>query len=134
MKIYYYTRTNRSKNVATFLSQKHQFPIFQITDDENWNGAWNFIKGGKMSSKKEYLPAKYQKCDDNETIILVFPIWANGFPPTVRTFVAENKVENIILIPTSLITRFKERDGYKKVIDLIGKELDPESIDISDVI
>lgn len=130
MQIYYYTRTGRSKEIAKELKEKYNLEINEITDDENWKGALNYIKAGAMSCKKQKIKAKYKKILEKEDIILIFPVWAGSFPPTIRTFIEENNRENIIAIPTSLGTKFKDRQGFKKVYDLIGKEIKAPEIDV----
>ncbi len=131
MQIYYFSRTGRSRKIAEKLALSYTTNTNEITDDENWNGALNFLKGGKMSSKKESSNASYNEPNFDDDIIVVFPIWASGFPPAVRSFINTVNKEKLILIPTSLATKLKERDGYKQIIDLIGKNIDDIPLNIN---
>ncbi len=124
IQVYYYTRTGRSKKIAEKIAEENGAGVFPIVSEENFSGAVGFIKGGAKASKKEDAKIEYAKVDKDKTIILAFPIWAGTFPPAVNTFIKENDKGNIILVATSLKTKLKDRDGYKKVIDLIGKDID----------
>ncbi len=128
MKIYYYTRTGRSEKIAHDMAKQVNLHAYPITDDEKWGGAFNFIKAGAMASKKSSVNAHFEQAGQNELIIVVFPLWAASLPPTIRNFTSHFKRENMILVPTSLATKLKERDGFKAIIDLIGKEISAPDI------
>ncbi len=130
MQVYFFTRTNRSEKIAQDIAKANNVTANKITDGIDWSGPIKFLKGGAMSSSKKDVKANYEKVNDNETIVLVFPVWAGSFPPAIRTFVNENSRGNIIAVPTSLGTKLKDRDGFKKIIDLVGKEI--ETPDISE--
>ncbi len=130
MQIYYYTRTGRSERIAEKIAQKHGVEAKKIEDTEDWKGLYKFLKGGYMSAKKEKIVAKYEKPTDGDDIVLVFPIWAGSFPPTVRTFIDEVSRNRIVLIPTSLTSKLSDRDGFIRVTDLIGKNIDDLPLEI----
>ena len=44
-------------------------------------------------------------------------------PPGVKTFVNTVGKENIIAVITSLGSTMKQRDGFKKIIDLVGEDI-----------
>ncbi len=123
MQIYYYTRTGRSKLIADKLATQYNTTVNAIEDKENWNGVLGFLKGGAKASKKESLDIIYEKPSSTDDIVVVFPVWAGTFPPAVKRFVEENPCEQITLVPTSLGSKLKNRDGFKKVIDLVGKDI-----------
>ncbi len=130
IQVFYYTRTGRSEIVAKSLAEKYNITSHQITEDENYNGVLGFIKGGAKASKKEVTQIKHYDIDKTKTIVLVCPIWAGKFPPAVNTFIQASNRENIILIPTSLKTKLKDRENYKQVVDLIGKDIYNIPIDL----
>ncbi len=130
IQVFYFTRTNRSETIAKKIAEKYNADVFKISEEEEYKGALGFIKGGAKSAKKETANISYEKPSVDKTIVLVFPIWAGGFPPAINTFILQNKKENIILIPTSLISILKDRQGFKKVIDLVGKEINDIKIDL----
>ncbi len=133
--IYYYTRTGRSEKLAKKLAAEHSCPLHKITDKENWDGIMGFLRGGAKASKKEYLPITYTPptLDNDSDIILVFPVWAGGFPPAVNTFLRDLDTfkHQITLIPTSLGTKLKHRDRFKCVIDVVGKDISDIKVDLS---
>lgn len=73
--------------------------------------------------RRKSLPAVYEKPGKGESVAVVFPIWAGGFPPAVRSFADEVGRKNIVAIPTSLGSRLTDREGFQTVIDLVGKEI-----------
>ncbi|MFI3230154.1 MAG: flavodoxin [bacterium] len=139
MQIYYYTRTNRSKKIAEDLANKYNIShsqINKISDGKDWSGKRNFLRGGAMASAKKSLPAVYKAPIQNKKIIIIFPVWAGSLPPAVRTFVEgvrNNQSANfeMIAIPTSLGTKLKERAFFNEVIDLVGKEISIDGVNIN---
>jgi hypothetical protein len=123
MQIYYFTRTGRSKNVAEELAERYGTKAEEITDDIDWQGAGGYIKAGYKALMGESLPARYIKPDANEDLILVFPVWTGTFPPAVRTFLEKEGRARVICMPTSIGSKLKDREGFIKVIDLVGKTI-----------
>ena len=129
MQVYYFTRTGRSKQVAEELAERYETKAQEIADDVNWQGAMGYLKAGYESFKKETRPARYNKPVADEELILVFPVWAGTFPPAVRSFLEREGREKVICMPTSIGSKLKDREGFVKVIDLVGKEIEtPASI------
>ena len=129
MQVYYFTRTGRSKQVAEELAERYETKAQEIADDVNWQGAMGYLKAGYESFKKETRPARYNKPVADEELILVFPVLAGTFPPAVRSFLEREGREKVICMPTSIGSKLKDREGFIKVIDLVGKEIEtPASI------
>ena len=129
MQVYYCTRTGRSKQVAEELAERYETKAQEIADDVNWQGAMGYLKAGYESFKKETRPARYNKPVADEELILVFPVWAGTFPPAVRSFLEREGRTKVICMPTSIGSKLKDREGFIKVIDLVGKEIEtPASI------
>lgn len=136
MDIYYFSGTGRSEKIAKELGEFGKVKVNKIDDNIKWSGVKNFLKAGAMSMKQEVVPIeikeieyenKYdisEESNKNKDIILVFPIWAGNFPPAVRTFLKDKSRENIIIIPTSLKTVFKDTENFKNTINLIGKDIE----------
>ncbi len=129
MQVYYFTRTGRSKKVAEELAERYETKAQEIADDVNWQGAMGYLKAGYESFKKETRPARYNKPVADEELILVFPVWAGTFPPAVRSFLEREGRAKVICMPTSIGSKLNDREGFIKVIDLVGKTITtPESI------
>ena len=129
MQVYYLTRTGRSKKVAEELAERYETKAQEIADDVDWQGAMGYLKAGYEAFKNETRPARYNKPASDEELILVFPVWAGTFPPAVRSFLAKEGRTKVICMPTSIGSKLKDRDGFLKVIDLVGKTIStPESI------
>lgn len=128
MQIYYYTRTKRSEEIAIQLSKKYSASLHQIKDNQDWQGVFKFFKAGAMASGKKMVEATYDPPNNNEKIILVFPVWAGTLPPAIRDFVGKYSNYEIIAITTSLGTGLKDKDLFTKVIDLIGKNITIDNI------
>ena len=87
------------------------------------------MKAGYFSASGKSLPATYHSPEPEGTVALVFPVCAGTFPPAVRTFIDQVGRERIVCIPTSLGSKLKDRDGFARVIDLVGKTISaPEEL------
>ncbi len=128
--IYYYTRTGRSEKVAKKLAEKYSTTAYKISDNENWSGVVGFIKGGAKAAKKELSSITYEKPQQDKKLVVVFPIWAGSFPPALNAFFEEQDKSKVILVATSLGTKFKDRASYEKVIDLVGKDIFDIEVDL----
>lgn len=123
MNVYYFSRTLKSKDIATQISDKFNYPLHVIDDGKDWSGKLNYIKAGAMAAKKEVLEVTYTKTD-SDTVFLVFPIWAGSMPPAVRGFVLENTNKNIIAITVSAISSLNDNDKkyFKYIYEVKGKD------------
>ena len=129
MQVYYFTRTGRSKKVAEELAERYDTKAQEIADDVDWQGPVGYLKAGYKAFRGEDLPARYNKPAAKDELILVFPVWAGTFPPAVRGFLEREGRAKVICIPTSIGSKLKDREGFIKVIDLVGKEIEtPASI------
>ena len=129
MQVYYFTRTGRSKKVAEELAERYGTKAQEIADDVDWQGPVGYLKAGYKAFRGEDLPARYNKPDAKDELILVFPVWAGTFPPAVRTFLEREGRAKVICMPTSIGSKLKDREGFIKVIDLVGKEIEtPASV------
>lgn len=123
MQIYYFSRTGRSKAIAEQIASRYHTTARTIDDHRNWNGKVNYMKAGAAALSGKTIPVDYIKPDMADKIIVVFPLWAGTMPPGVKTFVQTVGKENITAIITSLGSKMKQRDGFKKIIDLVGTEI-----------
>lgn len=129
MQIYYFSRTGRSKKIAEELANRLGVAARMIDDNKEWGGKINYMKAGAMAMSGKTIPVIYEKPEMTDDITLVFPLWAGAMPPGVKTFAQEVGQEKITAIVTSLGSTLKKRDGFKKVIDLVGKEISaPEGL------
>ena len=129
MQVYYFTRTGRSKKVAEELAERYGTKAQEIADDVDWQGPVGYLKAGYKAFRGEDLPARYNKPAAKDELILVFPVWAGTFPPAVRGFLEREGRAKVICMPTSIGSKLKDREGFIKVIDLVGKEIEtPASV------
>ena len=128
MQIYYFSRTGRSKAIAEQLASRYHTTARMIDDHMNWDGKVNYMKAGAMALIGKTIPVDYIEPDIADTIIVVFPLWAGTIPPGVKKFVETIGKENIIAIITSLGSTMKKRDGFKKIIDLVGDDISAPDI------
>ncbi len=124
MQVYYFTRTHRSEKIAQELADRYGVTANKIDDGKSWKGIFGFIRAGMMASQKKSLPAQYEPIKEGETILLSFPLWASNMPPAVRSFVNEVGRDRIICLPTSGGGNFADPQGFVKVIELSGKEIE----------
>lgn len=117
--IYYFSRSGRSEFVAKELGKRRHAEVFKIDDHRDWSGGKGMFWGGYHATFRIGLPIDYRKPNEDEDIILVFPVWASALPPAVRTFCKEVGKDRITAVVTSSGSLLKERKGFKKVIDLV---------------
>ncbi|MBP8855711.1 MAG: flavodoxin [Oscillospiraceae bacterium] len=125
MQIYYFTRSGRSKAIAEQLAAQYETTARRIDDHKNWQGKLNYLKAAFAAMRGKLLPIDYQKPDVNDGIAVVCPLWAGGLPPAVKTFAHEIGKEKLICVVTSLGSTLTNRDGFAKVIDLVGDAITP---------
>lgn len=123
MQIYYFSRTGRSKAIAEQIAFRYHTTARMIDDHRDWNGKVNYLKAGAMACSGKVIPVDYIEPDMTDKIIVVSPLWAGTMPPGVKKFVQTVGKENITAIITSLGSRMKQRDGFKNIIDLVGKNI-----------
>jgi hypothetical protein len=128
MQIYYFTRTGRSRQIAEALAQKQGATALPISDGKSWSGAWGYWKAGLAAMRGKKLPIVYAAPTQGNPVAVVFPVWAGKLPPAVKTFAQEVGRQRITAIPTSLGSALTDREGFAKVMDLIGKEIAPPEL------
>jgi putative NADPH-quinone reductase len=129
MQIYYFSRTGRSKKIAEELADHFGVTARKIDDNKDWNGKINYMKAGAMAMNGKTIPVTYTKPEVTDDITVVFPLWAGTMPPGVKTFAEEIGYDKITAVVTSLGSTLKKRNEFKKVIDLVGKEISaPEEL------
>ena len=130
MQIYYFSKTGRSEKIARELAARYGTPAHRLDDGQSWKGLFGFLKGGYMATYRKKLPVQYPAPPAGEPVALVHPIWAGKFPPGVRTFIDEVGRDRIILLPTSGSSLLKDRDGFARIIDLPGQDIQaPDSLE-----
>ncbi len=124
MQVFYFSRTGRSEKIANEIAKANNVKVNKIDDNIDWGGAVKYVKAGYMANKKTEVPISHAKPVDNEDIVLVFPVWAALMPPAALTFSNKFGRNRIIAVPTSFINNLKDRDGFKAIYDLVGKEIE----------
>lgn len=119
--VYYFTRTGKSERIAKRIANDKNAEAYKIDDGKDWKGFLGYIKAGYHASSKKSLPVQYRKPKKDDRIILCTPVWAGSFPPGVRTFIDKVGRNRIILVPSSMGSAITDRQGFIKVIDMIGK-------------
>lgn len=123
MLIYYFTRTGRSRQIAEALAEKYHTAARPVTDGKNWSGVLGYIRAGVTAARNKGLPATYEAPAEGEQVAVVFPVWAGKCPPAVKTFAEEVGRGRLIAVPTSLGSQLNDRQGFAKIVDLVGKEI-----------
>ncbi len=126
--VYYFSRTGVSEAMAKKLAENLNVKAHKLDDGMNWNGMFGFIKGGFYASTKKSIPAKYEDPKADENILLVMPLWAGGFPPAVRGFIDKIGRNRITLVVTSMSSELKDREGFVRVIDIKGKDIQENTL------
>ncbi len=127
MQIYYFTRTGESKQIAEQIAQKNGVVARKIDDGYDWDGKLNFIKGGAQAKKKVVATVDFEAPDQNNPIVLVFPLWAGTFPPAVRGFLAKVDGREITAVVLSAATSLNDAEKalFASVYEVKGKDKRP---------
>ncbi|MGX8679997.1 MAG: flavodoxin [bacterium] len=120
MNIYYYTRTKRCLQIAEGLAERYGTTAKEIYDYDDYSGRRGYIRAAYQSLLKKTAPINYLLPEEG-VIILVFPLWAEGFPPAVRAFINQIGREKIIAVVSSQRTKLRDREGFIAVIDMPSK-------------
>lgn len=123
MQIYYFTRSGRSKKIAETLAVQYQTTAKCIDDHKNWQGKWGYMNAAIMALIGKMPKVDYQKPDTKDKITVVFPLWAGKLPPAVKSFANEIGRGKLICVVTSLGSMLKDREGFAKIIDLVGQSI-----------
>ena len=101
--VVYFSRTGHNAQVAKEVKEKLSADFDEITESEKYGGILGYLKGGFRGARKKKAdsisfskdPSKYDK-----TIIL-YPVWGGKMPPAIRTYLSENKVNDLVLVSVS---------------------------------
>lgn len=91
--IVYYSRTNRTKTVATEIQKNLNGEIEEIKEINNHNGIIGYIKGGYESIRRKEPKIKPSEINpsDYDLTIIGTPVWAGTIASPVLTYLKENK-------------------------------------------
>ena len=109
-------------------------PGIKIGQEAYYMQIYYFSRTGRSKKIAEELAGRFgvtaRMIDDNrEWGGKINYVKAGAMPPGVKTFTEEVGRENITAVVTSLGSTLKNRDGFKNVIDLVGKEISaPEEL------
>lgn len=100
--IIYFSRTGKTKDVATELASMIDAKIYEITDDKSWKGVFGYIKGGFYASTNKHVNITFdKKCLEAEQYIVMSPLWAGGAAPAIRVFLNNYDNKKISLLLTN---------------------------------
>jgi len=87
--VLFYSRSNRTKIVATKIAEELNCDKEEIIDLKNRIGILGWIIAGKDAIQKKLTEIKpiTKNLDSYEQIIIGTPVWAGNITPAIRTFV-----------------------------------------------
>ena len=140
--VIYFSRTGNSKRVATKIADGLGLKPIEITDDNNWNGIFGFIKGGYYASANKSVDIKVSgDFKDVDEYIVVSPLWAGGPAPAVREFLKQVPINSVNLVLTcngsdiqSALTKYENKVGKLKAGFGIVQRLKNEDKQIEQII
>ena len=123
MKVYYFTRTGNCERIAQAIAKQKHTTAYKIDDGQDWSGPLRFIKGGAMAAKQQTYELLYEPLENDEEIILVFPIWASTFPPAIRSFLQEVNPKRIQAVVVSKATSLsiEQQSIFRSVVESKGR-------------
>jgi flavodoxin len=95
--VVYYSRTGMTRAVAQAISKELRCDIEEVVDEKDRAGPLGWLSGGKDAFSKKLTKIKTIKFNPKnyDLVIIGSPIWAGTMTPAIRTYLVENKIENL---------------------------------------
>lgn len=121
-KVCYFTRTENSKRIAEKIANKLSCQLIEVKDNMDWSGVSGFAKGGLYASRdKDVEISLSQDLGSYDELIIVSPLWAAKVAPAIRMLLKEVPKEKVNLVISSKSTRLMNKEGYKSILEILGK-------------
>ena len=90
--VIYYTRTNKTKEVAETIKEEKNAEILEIKDKTERAGALRYLKSAVDAVRNKETSITYDKVNlaDYDTIYMGTPVWASKPTPAIIKFIEEN--------------------------------------------
>ena len=119
--VVYYSRTNKTKEVAETIAQEKNAKIVQINDKKDRSGPIKYMLGALDSLRGSKTSIEYENVNlkDYETVYIGTPVWASKPAPAVNQFISENdfKDVNVVCFATMM------GSGGKSTTENMAKEI-----------
>lgn len=104
--IVYYSRSGRTRKIASQISLKIKADLEEIKDNKNRAGIFGFINSGNEAYLKKIISIGKLGIDPSQydTVIIGTPIWANTLSSPTRSFLKEyqQKLKRVAFFCTSM--------------------------------
>lgn len=125
----YYSRTNKNRKLAEYISRELGVPSDEIVDAANLKGYMGFFKGGFATLTRAAAKIGDKKIDpiDYDETIFCSPIWVGSLPPATRTYIKNNKerIRDIVFVSISGMGKDNKfiKSDIKKVYGKVPKAM-----------
>ncbi|MBU0650663.1 hypothetical protein KKC59_02005 [bacterium] len=94
--VIYYSRTGNTKYAAEIIQKKCNADIEEIVENKNRKGVFGFIIAGMdaVLKRKSVVSSLSKNIDDYSDIYIGCPVWANGMPPAMKSFLEKTVIKN----------------------------------------
>lgn len=116
--IVYYSRTNKTKEIANKLQKELNCDIEEITDGEKYKGKLGFMKGGMnatMGRPSDINPIS-KNPSDYDLVIVGTPVWSSNMAPPVFSYLIKyrDQIKDMASFCTCM------GGGYDKTLEKIA--------------
>ncbi|MBQ6219182.1 MAG: flavodoxin [Methanosphaera sp.] len=94
--VVYYTRTNKTEEIAKTIKEEKNTDILQIKDKTKRNGIIKYLTSAIDSVRNKKTEIEYETKDlsSYDTIYIGTPVWASKPTPAIIKFIEENDFTN----------------------------------------
>jgi len=122
--IIYYSRTGKTKKIATDIAIQLNADTEEIIDKKNRKGITGWIIAGRDGMKKNSTEIKKTKKNPNDYDLTIIgtPVWAMSMTPAIKTYLEKNKnlLNNVAYFITS--AGYNPEKIKNNINEIIGKK------------
>lgn len=118
----FYSRTGTTKKVGESIAENLKCDSEEIFDTKKREGLIGYVRGGKDALTRKLTKIKPIKKDSSnyDLVIIGTPVWAGRMTPAIRTYISENKFNNVAFFgtmggnnPSNTFSEMEEITGKK---------------------
>lgn len=122
--VVYYSRTNKTKEVAGYIAQAKNAELLEVKDNKNRNGPVQYVASAVSMLFGRNTSITYEKTNlqDYETIYVGSPVWTSGPTPAIIEFINENDFTGKDVVTFATFLANKGEATTNKMNELIQKK------------
>lgn len=122
--VVYYTRTNKTQEVAETIADMKDAQLLEIHDKTNRSGALGYIGGAISAIRDSSTPIEYDIKDLSkyDIVYLGTPVWASKPAPAIREYIEQNDFSGVNVITFVTMMKSGEKPALEIMNNMIKKQ------------